>query len=82
MMSIFRSVVGSGLRTIEQLPVYKNSWRHGTSIQVILLDKMEKRGEKGDIVTVKRGFARNFLIPRKLAGELSISRVYYSFDCD
>jgi hypothetical protein len=46
--------------------------RHGTSIAVILLKDMEKRGVKGEVVSVKRGFARNFMIPRKIAGEFSI----------
>mmetsp|Transcript_25802 Transcript_25802/g.43051 ORF Transcript_25802/g.43051 Transcript_25802/m.43051 type:complete len:173 (+) Transcript_25802:79-597(+) len=41
--------------------------RMGTSIPVILLQDMEDRGTKGDLIEVKRGFARNFLIPRKLA---------------
>ena len=42
--------------------------RHGGSISVILIQDMEKRGVKGDIIKVKRGFARNLLIPRKIAG--------------
>ena len=29
--------------------------RHGSSIQVILLQDLEKRGVKGDIIDVKRG---------------------------
>ncbi|KAJ1420374.1 ribosomal protein L9, N-terminal domain-containing protein [Ochromonadaceae sp. CCMP2298] len=41
--------------------------RHGTSIPVILTQAFENRGEKGDVIEVKRGFARNFLIPRKYA---------------
>ncbi len=42
--------------------------RHGGTIPVILKDGLLNKGEGGDIVQVKRGFARNFLIPRKLAG--------------
>ena len=42
--------------------------RFGTSISVVLINDIDNRGEKGDIITVKRGFARNYLIPRKLAG--------------
>ena len=38
---------------------------------------MEKRGIVGDIVQVKRGFARNFLIPRKKAGKYWLSVFYY-----
>lgn len=36
-------------------------------MKVILLNQIEKLGKKGDVVNVKRGFARNFLIPRTLA---------------
>ena len=35
--------------------------------QAILLQDVEKLGEKGDVVDVKPGYLRNFLIPRKLA---------------
>ena len=40
----------------------------GTSIQVILEKDLADRGTKGEVVKVKRGYARNFLIPRGLAG--------------
>ena len=36
-------------------------------MQVILLEKVTNIGGLGDIVKVKDGFARNFLIPQKLA---------------
>jgi large subunit ribosomal protein L9 len=36
-------------------------------MQIILLDKVSKLGNLGDIVKVKDGFARNYLIPGKLA---------------
>ncbi|MCC7152319.1 MAG: 50S ribosomal protein L9 [Rubrivivax sp.] len=36
-------------------------------MQVILLEKVGKLGNLGDIVKVKEGFARNYLIPQKLA---------------
>jgi large subunit ribosomal protein L9 len=36
-------------------------------MQVILLDKVANLGNLGDIVKVKDGFARNFLIPTRLA---------------
>ncbi|MCB5224834.1 MAG: 50S ribosomal protein L9 [Candidatus Cloacimonadaceae bacterium] len=36
-------------------------------MKVILLSYIEKLGNKGDVVRVKRGFARNYLIPRNLA---------------
>lgn len=51
--------------------------RHGTSISVILLENLEKRGQKGEVIDVKRGFARNFLVPRKKAGEyILISSIF------
>lgn len=33
-------------------------------MDVILLERIEKLGQMGDIVTVKDGYARNFLVPR------------------
>jgi large subunit ribosomal protein L9 len=36
-------------------------------MDVILLERVEKLGSIGDVVTVKNGFARNFLLPRKKA---------------
>ena len=33
-------------------------------MQIILLERVEKLGQIGDVVTVKRGYARNFLVPR------------------
>lgn len=36
-------------------------------MQVILLEKVGKLGNLGDVVKVKDGYARNFLIPTKLA---------------
>lgn len=42
-------------------------------MQVILSEDYPSLGYVGDTVTVKRGFARNFLIPRGLAVEMSSS---------
>ena len=36
-------------------------------MQIILLDKVGKLGGLGDVVNVKQGYARNYLIPQKLA---------------
>ena len=36
-------------------------------MEVILLERVEKLGQIGDLVTVKNGFARNFLLPNKKA---------------
>jgi large subunit ribosomal protein L9 len=37
--------------------------------KVILQEDIDKLGHRGDVVTVKPGYARNFLLPRKLAIE-------------
>ena len=36
-------------------------------MEVILLERIESGGQMGDVVTVKPGFARNYLLPRKKA---------------
>ena len=36
-------------------------------MEVILLERVEKLGQIGDVVTVKDGYARNFLLPNKKA---------------
>lgn len=36
-------------------------------MQVVLLERVEKLGQMGEVVQVKDGFARNFLLPRKKA---------------
>lgn len=36
-------------------------------MQVVLLERIEKLGQMGQVVTVKPGFARNFLLPKKKA---------------
>lgn len=36
-------------------------------MQVILLERIEKLGQMGDVVSVKPGYARNYLLPRKKA---------------
>ena len=44
-------------------------------MEVILLRDVEKVGLRGDVVSVARGYARNFLFPRKLAEEATSARV-------
>lgn len=44
-------------------------------MQVILLKDVEKVGLRGDVVSVTRGYARNFLLPRQLAEEATKARV-------
>ena len=36
-------------------------------MEVILLERVEKLGQMGDVVNVKPGFARNYLLPQKKA---------------
>ena len=39
----------------------------GYYMNIILLEKIKKLGDIGDVVSVKSGFARNFLVPNKKA---------------
>jgi large subunit ribosomal protein L9 len=36
-------------------------------MQIVLLERVEKLGQMGDVVRVRDGFARNFLLPQKKA---------------
>ncbi len=36
-------------------------------MDIILLERIDKLGQMGDVVTVKAGYARNFLLPKKKA---------------
>jgi len=38
-------------------------------MQIILQEDVEKLGHRGDVVTVKPGYARNFLLPNKIGIE-------------
>jgi large subunit ribosomal protein L9 len=44
-------------------------------MEVILLSDVEHVGLRGDVVSVARGYARNFLLPRRLAEEATPARV-------
>jgi len=44
-------------------------------VEVILLADVEKVGLRGEVVDVARGYARNFLLPRRLAETATPSRV-------
>src|SRR5690606_28217595 len=44
-------------------------------MQVILRDALDKLGRAGDIVSVKPGYARNYLIPKGLAFEATDANV-------
>jgi len=45
--------------------------------QVILLERVEKLGQMGDVVTVKPGYARNYLLPQGKALRASKDNVAY-----
>lgn len=45
------------------------------SIQLILCENIDKLGKKGEVIDVSRGYARNFLLPRKLAMEVNDNNV-------
>jgi large subunit ribosomal protein L9 len=44
-------------------------------VDVILLSDVDKVGLRGDVVSVARGYARNFLLPRRLAEPATPARV-------
>ncbi len=47
-------------------------------MQVILLEKVENLGDLGDLVNVKSGYARNYLVPQgkaKMATEANIAEI-------
>jgi large subunit ribosomal protein L9 len=46
-------------------------------MQVVLLQRVENLGQMGEVVAVKPGFARNFLIPRKKALRATKENIAY-----
>ena len=42
-----------------------NSVKWSNKMEVILLERIERLGQMGDMVSVKPGYARNFLLPQK-----------------
>jgi large subunit ribosomal protein L9 len=44
-------------------------------MEVILLDDVDKLGLRGEVVNVARGYARNFLLPRRLAEAATPAKV-------
>ena len=47
------------------------------STQVILLEKMDNLGEMGDVVSVRPGYARNYLLPQKKALRANKENIAY-----
>lgn len=48
-----------------------------SATQVILLERVEKLGQMGDVVNVKPGYARNYLLPQKKALRASKENLAY-----
>jgi large subunit ribosomal protein L9 len=46
-------------------------------MNVILLERVPKLGQMGDVVKVKPGFARNFLLPQKKALRATKDNITY-----
>ena len=44
-------------------------------MQIILKEDVDKLGQRGDVVKVRAGFGRNYLIPRGLAAEVTPGNV-------
>ena len=53
----------------------RTSARSRTLMQIILLTDVEKLGLRGDVVDVARGYARNYLLPRRMAETATPARV-------
>src|SRR5882672_679597 len=45
----------------------RQSERRERTMEIILREDIEKLGSRGDVVKVAAGYARNFLLPRRLA---------------
>jgi len=44
-------------------------------VEIILLEDVEGLGEKGDVANVARGYARNYLLPKRLAEVANAARI-------
>ena len=44
-------------------------------MEVILVEDVEKLGRKGDVIKVAQGYGRNFLVPKKLAIQVTPSNL-------
>lgn len=49
-------------------------------MEIVLLERIEKLGQMGDVVRVKDGYARNFLLPRKKALRATKNNLTYFED--
>src|ERR1700694_5510259 len=48
-------------------------WLKQNTMDIILIQDVDNLGGKNEMVKVKNGYARNYLIPRKLAVEANLS---------
>ena len=44
-------------------------------MEIILLQDVDKLGQKGEVASVSEGYARNYLLPRKLAEKATPGRI-------
>lgn len=51
--------------------MFRGDLERGNVMQVILREDVDNLGKKGDQVDVARGYARNFLLPKRLAMEVN-----------
>ena len=52
------------VKDVNQAP---QTWARRLNMEVILLERIEKLGQMGDVVSVKPGYARNYLLPQAKA---------------
>src|SRR5437588_1845182 len=52
---------------VEREGRYKPLPKVGTGVQLLLIQSVDHVGKQGDVVTVKRGYALNYLLPQGLA---------------
>jgi hypothetical protein len=44
--------------------------RHVSFVSVLLVKQLTNKGSVGDVIKVRGGYARNILIPQKIAGRI------------
>jgi large subunit ribosomal protein L9 len=54
-------------RRVEREGRFKPLPKSGTGVQLLLIQSVDHLGKQGDVVTVKRGYALNYLLPQGLA---------------
>ena len=75
MSLVFSSIRSSSRSTLEKAFLISNNllssgrtrWKHTTVRLIAVEDLPSKKGYKGDVINVKPGYARNYLVPKKKA---------------